>query len=193
MANDNVIRIDDFRDHTARPTGFKQSVRVTQGPGELRETGQREEARYVPPKKLYPLGETITPNVQVVLRLLEEAGINTTDGLNAVDEDDQVSAEIAMQHLKALMPELFCNRNVGDAFGSIISSVFHAIQNHGSVEFDRPKIEAIRFALRKLIDDPFLPYDDAMKLIDGLEKAGFTVEPSKFGVLAEVLDGQSLR
>ena len=110
-----------------------------------------------------------------------------------IKDGDRVASELAMQHLKALMPELFCHRGIGDGFASLVSCIFYSIQNHGGLEFDRNQVVAIEFAIKRLASDPFAPFDKMQELIDGLEQAGFTVEPPGFEDLSEILDGKSLR
>ena len=187
----DIIRLDIYREQaTPSPTNFDPQVQVKD---EL-DTGSRaSEGQFVRPDRLYPLGDSKTLDLQQALKLISEAKSHLSEALRSTDENDRVGSELEMQHLKPLMAELFCHRNIGEGFATTISCIFYSIYNNGALEFTRDQIIAINLAIKKISEDPFIKYDKALDLTDGLEEVGFAVEPSEFEGLADILDGESLR
>lgn len=143
---------------------------------------------YMSMEKLYPLGTEKSPELKAAVRLLQEAEAFVDEALQACRDEDFLAAAIAMQELKALLPELFCCRVIGDGFGATIVALFHSIKNHGDHAFEDGQFVTIRFLVRKLASEPFLSFEEAQKLIDELEDVGFAVESPEIGILADIVN-----
>ena len=116
----------------------------------------------------------------------------TNDALEHQRGGDLLASEISMQQVKALLPELFCCRTIGDGFGASISALFHGIENHGSQGYDENQLISIRFMVQKLAEEPFLSFKDAEAIIDDLENIGFVIDLLEFEILAEALNVEGL-
>lgn len=188
-----VIRFDLHRDReraTPSATEFEPSVQVE----DEEVTGSTQDKnQYVSPSRLYPLQDSASTTLQPALKLIAEAKEHLSGAIQSIEEGDRVASELNMQHLKPIIAELFCFRNFGDGFATVISSVFYSIVNYGHLEFTSDQILMVNLAIKKIYEDPFIDYDRALELVDGLENSGFVVEPPEFEILADILDGKSLR
>ena len=138
--------------------------------------------------ELYSLRDTLSPALRVAFRLLEEAIDRVDDAISLLRDGDQIGSDDQINRLQALLPELFCCRSLGDAFGAIVGAVHHGIKNMGGAPLDEQKLIALRQVLKTVHSEPFLAFDEAVDAIIGLEEIGFVVEPSEFEKLADFLD-----
>ena len=103
--------------------------------------------------------------------------------------DDLISSDDSIQRFQALLPELFCCRGLGDGFGAVINSIFHAIGNMDDTPMNESQLRAILNILRRIYTEPFIEYDEAVEEIMHLETVGFEVSPPYFKFVADLLNG----
>lgn len=188
--NDKVIQFKDYHPSTPSLTSSGPTVRIRNDDDASTRSGGK---KYMSPSRLYPFDDPQKLELQRPLKLIQEAESYAVRAMEELAEGDRIASALAMQHLRALMPELFCHRNLGDGFASLISCIFYAIKNHGDQEFERDQVTEIKFAFNQLSQNPFVVFDEAQRIIDGLEQVGFAVEPPEYELLGELLDGDSLR
>lgn len=139
--------------------------------------------------ELYPAdSEAVAPELKVSLRLLAVGLERVEEAIEADYAGDQIAADDAMQRLQALLPELFCCRNLSDSFGAIIIATYHALKNTEGQPLTQLQIRAIGKALGKARSEPFMRFESSVDEIMALEQAGFVVEPETFEYLADCLD-----
>lgn len=144
---------------------------------------------YISTEDLYPVREQYNPALTTADQLLEE-GINlVNESINMLIYDDLISSDDAIQRFQALLPELFCCRGLGDGFGAVINSIFHAIGNMEDTPMNETQLRAILNILKRIHTEPFIEYDEAVEELMNLEAAGFEVSPPHFKFVADLLNG----
>jgi hypothetical protein len=113
-------------------------------------------------------------------RLLKEAQDYINQSIEYFQQGDMFASDDAINHLHALLPELFCCRNLSESFGTIINSILHALRNRKGLALNENQLFALRRILESVRDAPFMRYDKAIDLIMDFEDAGFVVEPQGF-------------
>jgi hypothetical protein len=142
---------------------------------------------------LYPEIAHISPILGHALRALAAAREAAEEALEAMKRGDWMASDESMQRLQALLPELFCCRDIGDGFGAIINALRLSFVNAKGVPLSEPQIKLIRYVLERIRQEPFLHFDQAAELIESLEDTGLIVDPPSFAVLGELLDVEGLR
>jgi hypothetical protein len=103
--------------------------------------------------------------------------------------DDVVAADDEISLLQAAMPELFCCRELSDGLGAITLGIFHGLQNRQGAPLNLDQIFAIKESVAATRSNPFLPFPEALDLIDRMVDAGVKVEPAESDVLGDILAG----
>ena len=120
--------------------------------------------------------------------LLREA-LNWLDrALDDMQSGDPIHADDAMQHVHAMLPELFCCRALGDGFGAVVSALLGTFDHLRGLPMKLQQIRAVRCAVETIRSNPRISFETAMEQIDQLERSGLNVDPPLAGELAEVLD-----
>lgn len=137
---------------------------------------------------LYPSPNALSPDLANALRLLHASIARVNDAIEAEDAADVIGVANECMRLQVLLPELFCCRSLGDGFGAVVNSIFHALRNAAGSPLNQVQLRALRRALEKLRAEPFMRFDTAVDVTMSLEDSGFTVEPEAFEYLADWLD-----
>lgn len=154
---------------------------------EQEEEMTKEEAVFPrPAHEFYPSGGS--PMLRAATRLLAEGVSLAEDAVAASDADDFVTAQDIILRLKALMPELFCCRSLGDGYGAIINAVMYGLENLGTEPASDEQMRLIRWILQQVKTHPFLSHNVAVDLIMALEDGGLVVEPEEFQHLNDMID-----
>jgi hypothetical protein len=141
---------------------------------------------------LYRDPSAIRPILRSALRGLA-TGIKATDqSLAALRRGEPIASDDAMIRLQMLLPELFCCRDLGDGFGSVINAIKISFDNAKGIPFNERQIVTIGQALNQIRNEPFLPFERAVDLITRLEDSGLIVEPGSFEALGDLLDVEGL-
>ncbi len=148
---------------------------------------------YTSADDLYPLRGKLNPILASAIRLIEEGIDNLNEAIKALSEDDLISSDDSLQKFQALLPELFCCREIGDGFGSMISSIHHAINNSTDDFLNEKQLKAIQKILRRIYSEPYISYDEAVDEIMILESEGFEVSPPHLQFFSGFLDEESHR
>jgi hypothetical protein len=141
--------------------------------------------------ELYPATEAIGPDLATALRLLADSLKRIDDAIEALKAHDIISADDSIQHLKTIMPELFCCRSLGDGYGAIINAIMCALENLQGKPLSASQILSIGQRLKHLRSEPFIQFAEALDEIEELEKVDLIVTPAEFEYLADWLDGES--
>jgi hypothetical protein len=143
-------------------------------------------------KKTNPRSWNVNPRLRTAsLRALKRADAGLTSALrllgnlatqaaHSTSSDNYVDMDDCLIRLKALLPELFACRTVGDGFGMIINAVFWAITKRQTRPFLIEEVEVLAQTIQTLREEPMLGASKASRLIDALEDSGLDVEP--FGI-----------
>lgn len=142
----------------------------------------------IPTEMLYSASTEATPALHRVFSLLEEVERALEDARRELHEDEMIAADNAIQTARAILPELFCLRSIGDGYGAVINAVQNACDHPANVPLGRPAVAAIAAAIREVRRRPFLSMDDAVELIMRIEDKGVVVEPPALQFLAGWLD-----
>jgi hypothetical protein len=141
----------------------------------------------MPLSELYPLTHELKPELGTALSLLEE-GIKDIDvAINMIIENELISSDDAIQRFQALIPELFCCRNLGDGFGAIVSSIFNALRNLEGIPANLEQLKVIKNITTRILTEPFIAFDEAVDEIMLFEAVGLISEPSHFEYAADLL------
>lgn len=139
-------------------------------------------------EELYPASEAIKPELNVALRLLSVSSNRIQESIELLHIGDSVASDDAIQHLQAILPELFCCRSISDSFGAMINATYHALKNQEGLPLSKHQIQALGRALGRIRSEPYMRFETAVEEIMALEEAGFMVEPPEFEYLADWLD-----
>ena len=151
-------------------------------------SGTQNPQGYISTEDLYPVREEYNPVLTMAMQLLEEGIDYIKESVRTCVEEDWISSDDAVQRFQALLPEMFCCRDLGDGFGAIISSVYHAINNMNDATLNKRHLQAILYILKRIHSEPFIEYEEAVEEIMHLESAGFEVSPSHFKFVADLLN-----
>jgi len=143
-------------------------------------------------EEIYPRLMEAGSTLRTGIALLGEAAQRADAAVAAIGDDDLVAADIELQHLQAVLPELFCCRSLGDGFGSVVNSLQIAFANQKGLPFNSEQVGAIARAVRRLRHEPFLSIDQAVDIVAALEDVDVVVEPPGLGELADLGNEQSL-
>ncbi|TWT13804.1 hypothetical protein [Reyranella sp. CPCC 100927] len=112
------------------------------------------------------------------------------DALDAFNRDEMFDADNALMLLHAHMAELFAHRAIGDGFGLVIASVFHALRNAATEPPRRDRILCIKRIMQTLREGIFLTFDDANLLINDLEDLDMKPYPTNLVEIGHLADGE---
>lgn len=105
------------------------------------------------------------------------------------NENDLISSDDCIQHLFALLPEIFSFRSLSDGFRAIVNTIFHAINNMKGIPINCQQMRIIRIAFMRAYTEPFLDFGEAVDEIMKLEDAGFEIEPEYFKSVPDETNG----
>jgi hypothetical protein len=142
---------------------------------------------------LYREPSAIRPILGHALRGLAAAKEAVQESLEALRRGELIASDDATQQLQALLPELFCCRELGDGFGAIINALNFSFQNARGIPLSEEQITLIGHTVERIRKEPFLPFDAAAELIGRLEDVGLVVDPPALAALGELLDVEGLR
>lgn len=142
--------------------------------------------KIISPRELYPLHADHVL-LSTALLLLDEGANYLNDSIRMFDDGDMLGSDDALQGFQALLPELFCCRDLGDGFGAIVNSVFHSLKNLDGVPLNKKQLQTVRQIVRRIATEPFISLDEALEEIGLLQDAGLEVEPPYFKFAAELL------
>lgn len=152
-------------------------------------SGSESTEGYMKTEDLYPVREQLNPALTTASQLLEEGIDLVNESILMLVDDDLISSDDAMLRFRALLPELFCCRSLGDGFGTIINSIFHAIGNMDETPMNERQLHTILNILKRIHTEPFIEYNEAVEEIMSLEEAGFEVSPPHLKFVADLLNG----
>jgi len=137
---------------------------------------------------LYPLRSEMRPELATIFTLLEEGIQIISEAIEAIEEHDTIASDDAIQRFQALLPELFCCRNLGDGFGAVINGIFHCLSNLHGEPLNLKQLQILKQLVNKIYTEPFLEFNEAVDEIITLEKIGFEIEPKYFAFVGELLN-----
>jgi hypothetical protein len=142
---------------------------------------------HISTEELYPVLEEYNPVLHMAMKLLGEGIGYIKESLQAYVDEDWISSDDAVQRFQALLPEMFCCRELGEGFRAIVNSVYHAINNMEGLPLTKNHLQTILAILRRIYSEPFIAYDEAVEEIMRLESAGFEVSPPHLKFVADLL------
>jgi hypothetical protein len=140
------------------------------------QTEPRQTAR-LSQSDLYPARHAFSREHITALRLLKIAIGRSRRALEAHRENDLMAADIEIQKLQALLPELFCCRALGDGFGTIINALICVFQNVDGNALNGNQVRMLESVFQRLRDKPFLSTVEADDAVELLESARFNPYP----------------
>jgi hypothetical protein len=127
---------------------------------------------------LYPARRAFSREHITALRLLKLAIGRCRRAIEA-QADDPMAADIEIQKIQMLLPELFCCRKLGDGFATIVNSLLCAFENASGNTLARTQIGVLGRIFDELRDKPFLSASEADAAVELLESSGFDPYPSE--------------
>ena len=140
-------------------------------------------------EQLYPGREGLSSELDTALRLLAMGEERVQEALMALRNGEPIPADHALQRLQAMLPELFCLRELGDGFGMIVNALIWSFQNLDGSLLGEPQVRGVAQALKTLRTEPFTTVNAAVDLVTCLENIGFVTEPPQMDILADLLSG----
>lgn len=149
--------------------------------------GESKPLNFISTQSLYPLASEFNPKLFMAMRLLEEGIGQLNEAINMFRNDYLLSSDDAIQRFQALLPELFCCRDLGDGFGAVVNAVFHSLKNLEGIPANQEQLLAIKKIINRIAIEPFLDFEEAVDEIIMLENVKLIVEPSHFKFMADML------
>jgi hypothetical protein len=138
-------------------------------------------------EKIYPESQLLSRPVAIAHAVLEDAIKRVESALNAVNEGDELVGDDELHHVVADLRELFCSREIGEGFASVVNAALSGLENLNGDPASNRQLSSLLRRLRRIQIEPFLSTAVAFKEIDDLEAAGFNVEPPGMKVLEDWL------
>jgi hypothetical protein len=173
---------DHRRTHVSAPEKFSVEVRSYQS--ESAEGLKRDtdiDDLYVGDT---PTAQLISRARQLLVSCEERASL-----AQALLDDDLVGSDNEISLLQANLPELFCFRELSDGLGAIILAIYHALVNRRGSPLNGDQIYALRLAFEALHANPFLPFSEALDLIDGIVSTSLVTDPPEAEFLSDIFVG----
>ncbi len=142
---------------------------------------------------LYPEPSLVRPILGHALRGLAAAKEAIQESLEALKRGELIASDESMQRLRALLPELFYCRDLGDGFGAVVNALKFSFENAHGTPFSEGQIRLIGQVVERIRQEPFLRFEQAAELVEGLEDAELKVDPPALAALGELLDVEGLR
>lgn len=139
--------------------------------------------------ELYPATELLSPPVQRALALLDQAVGHLDAAIEAQLDADTFGQANSVVLAATDLRELFCVREIGDGFGSVVNASLAGIENLQGALATRHQLHAVKSRLTRLRAEPFMTVTRSDDEIDLLEDAGLNVEPAGAEVLIDWLHG----
>jgi hypothetical protein len=128
--------------------------------------------------ELYPVRAAFSIEHITALRLLGLAIGRTKRALDALSQsDDILAADIEIQKIQVLLPELFCCRELGDGFGTIVNAFMSAFEVLQGDTLSAAQLRMLAQVFQLLREQPFLGTDEADRQIEKLESVGLNPYP----------------
>lgn len=140
---------------------------------------QESQSKSFPTSRLYPVEEKRGAELENSIRLLSEALDLAQEALECYQDENLFGSEDAMQRIHLILPELFCCRELGDGFGMVVIGLYHSYDSLEGEPFNKNQILEVKSLLKVLMDEPFLPTEEAIEKIIKLEESGLKVNPKR--------------
>lgn len=137
---------------------------------------------------LYSDPKAVRPEISNAIILLTEANDLANEALSLFKADDIFNADDAVNRLLALLPELFCCRELGDGFGAMVNALFQGIKNLEGEPLNEMQIQATKLLINRLLNEPFLPFESALEEIEKLEESGFSIDAKNLSLIEKMSD-----
>jgi hypothetical protein len=136
--------------------------------------------------KLYPYKDEISTQFALAVKLLDQALKYAEEAFEYLKVDDLLGSDDSTIKLRAILPELYCCRSIGEGYATLIVSLYHGLNNKKS-SYTEDQLLNITYSLKRLCAEPFMNLDTALDLVLQLENSHLIVEPKSFEILAEIL------
>jgi hypothetical protein len=137
---------------------------------------------------LYPDPATRSVPLHAALTLLYEAQVCLRSALDDRRAGDTLSADDQVCKFAAIMPELFCCREIGDGFALSVTSMFHAVQNRHGLPLEEKHILSLLFLLQFLRHNVFCTFESALDATEKLTTSGLHTDPPVLTPIGELVD-----
>ncbi len=182
----NVIRL--HKETTGNPDSGDTGIEIDNSSIRFSASTPRIPEEYISSEELYPAND-FNYVLSSAIKLLSEGIEHIGEAILRVRDGDLILSDDAVQRFQALLPELFCCRNLGDGFGTIINALFHAMNHRMTHPFSEKQLIAIRKTLLRIHSEPYIGYEESVEEVMSLEAAGLEVDPPYFDFIADLLNG----
>lgn len=142
--------------------------------------------------QLYPEQGATSPVLATALSLLTSAIDSLAKSTIAIGRGELIESDEEAMRCQAVLPELFCCRELGDGFASVVNAVKLAFRNSGGTLFSKSQLEAMQIALGRIRAEPYLNFEIAVEIIAYLEDANLVVDPPGLDCLTGALNAEGL-
>jgi hypothetical protein len=135
-------------------------------------------------------GDADAPSARVVLlarTLLQSLNSHISDAGNAFDHGDEVAADLETMKAFALLPEIFCCRELSKGFGSVSLGIYYAFINRRGEALERSQLSMLKECVVYISENPFIDFENALDWLDRLEESGLSINPPEADALGEIL------
>lgn len=138
------------------------------------------------PLDIYPGLAGTNSALNSAINLLDQANAIQKEALVYSERGEVIAADDALQRLRALLPELFCCRAIGDGFGAVVNAIHYSFVNTKGAPFEIPQIRELGRALHLVRRKPFLSVEEAVGAVILLEEVGLIAGPEGMQALADL-------
>ncbi len=141
---------------------------------------------------IYAAPEALKPELSNALNLLRDSADILAEAIQSAQEHSALAADDAIERFVALLPELFCCRSIGDGFGAVVQTLHYCLYNNEGQPLPLERIKALQASVEGLRRNVFMPFDEAVDIIEALEKTDFDTEPRSLRTLTDLMNEQGL-
>jgi hypothetical protein len=130
--------------------------------------------------------------LKTAVDLLDEAVEYLARAQSFLREGDDIAADDEIQKFHAALPELFCCRDLGDGFGTIVNAANIAINNQEGAFLNSRQVELLHSAIAEIRKNPFIPFQNVVSFLVAFQNADLAIDPPGLSVFAEGVNDENL-
>ena len=143
-------------------------------------------------EQLYPASAELNTLLSRAYILLGQALQRLDRAIDYCRSGDPILADDQVNHLRVVLDELFCARELSEGFASVVNACSNGIRNlHGAMAEEK-QLLALNSCVLALRKKPLISFDASLEMIDRLEASGFDVDAAGTDVVIDCFTNESL-
>ncbi|MCA3559779.1 MAG: hypothetical protein IOC82_01955 [Aestuariivirga sp.] len=162
---------------------------VWQEQGNYSEFKSQQEASV---QDVYPEMSSADPKLYRGLSDLAILKENVEDAFLHFDRGDVLASDDLIGRVLMDLPRIFAVVSDYPALSQLCTSIFHGLRSKRGAPLQRIELEALRKALLKATQEPFMKHSDVLDIQESLDDAGFEIVPDLISPLVDREEDESV-